>query len=230
MSAATAATMNGTRAYTPANAENCIMVVQAAYAPSSSGTTAPIPAVAPPGSMTPSLDAIDAACQAVFLGSVPQAGKCSTNYDCASPATAEGGASQVCAPVSPGSSKLECTAPINVAINGSCGSWGSVCPLGAYCHGTAPAVCKAGGQTGENCSASAPCGLGAFCDGTNHCQTGGGPDAPCATSLDCGTQAPYCDTNVAPKNGGASAKGSCVTALFSLGSSSDDCKAFGAGQ
>jgi hypothetical protein len=227
---ATAATMTGTRAYTPANAQNCLTVVLAAYAPSASGTTAPIPAVAPVGSMAPSLQAIDAACEPVFSGSVPPMGKCTTDFDCAQ--GAEAGASQICAQVSAGSAKLECATPMNVNIDAPCGGFGSVCPVGAYCEGTAPAICRAGGGPGANCTLTKGCGVGAFCSiskgaNTGSCLAGGGPDAPCATSQDCGTQAPFCDTNVAPTSGGATAKGTCVTALFSLGSSSDDCKAFG---
>jgi hypothetical protein len=226
ITAADMATANG-QTYSPTGAVNCIAAIETAYA------TSPVD--------YSSIQAVEAACgQGTFPGLVATMGTCKTSAECAS--TADGG-TQVCSPVNPGSTLLECATAIPVAANGQCADFGSVCAAGTYCLGSkdTPYECLAGAPVGGSCTVENGCAAGGFCvmNGDNPegiCQEAASQaGAACTSDVECGgggpvgstptTNFPYCDFSVTPTMG--TGPGACEPGQ-SFAPGGDDCRAFGA--
>lgn len=221
--AATNATMSGTRAYVSANAQACVDAVTAAFA----GNGTPAFAVS-----YSTLQQLAVTCdEDVFSGSVPKNGSCKTTDDCAQGSTPANGATPgiVCSPVEPGSSTMECASSISVSTGMPCANFGSVCTdPGTYCMGV-PAECTAGAQVGAACTAVKGCASDGFCqinagETTGKCETPASLGSACSSDANCASAAPYCDLNRPLKSGGTG--GSCQQGLAFAGGA-PDCNAFG---
>jgi hypothetical protein len=175
------------RGYSQPNAEPCLSAVQQAYAQAAQSSEI----------SWATLQQIDAACEQVFPGVVPDNGSCTTVYDCANSSVdvcwtmpgATADSTGTCAPANP--------------VTTYCADPGDVCEQSGYTctPGTPAASCQPGGSNG----------------------TPGSLGSACTTNANCSAVAPYCDLNVAPSAG----QGSCETGLFSFKSVDDDCKAYG---
>jgi hypothetical protein len=176
-SAATAMA-DGKRTYSPANAQDCINKVKAAY-----GGTSPL--------ITPSTMAIiDRVCNYVFQGKgVQLTDTCTTPYDCAGPTDG----TIVC-----DAGQHLCAKTTTIAGTQQCSGVGDVCATDYYCATNASSVqiCTAAATSGAACSDSIPCAHNLRCAG-GACSSLIQAGVTCSADSDCVSTAPYCD----PYNG-----------------------------
>ena len=172
---AAAATINGTRAYVPNNAQACIDAVTQVYGIGKvllSDLTAA-------GSMGDT-------CARVFEGTVDKNKACTSDFECL--------AGRFCSPVQPGAKQLVCADRSEVEFGGFCANPGSVCASGSYCKlipGGA-AQCTSDAQAGEFCDAATTCVESHHCV-ANACTARQAPGQPCVSNDDCSPIAGFCD-------------------------------------
>ena len=169
---ATQAMADGKRIFAPANQQDCINKVKAAFS-----STNPI---------TPTTQAsIDLACNYVFQGKgVQLTDSCTTQFDCAG--TTNG--TIIC----DAAQKL-CATSTSVAGNKQCGDVGDVCATNFYCSSATVPVCTAEGTSG----AASPCSALTPCDSNSRCAAGTcmplvAAGLACTADSDCASDG-YCD-------------------------------------
>jgi hypothetical protein len=172
-SSAQAATSDGNRQYTAANAPACVNQAQSVYSN----------AVVSFASTTSLL----ATCANVFVGSVALGGACSSNYDCVGAYTGTSAAGVIC-----DQAKCVQESTVQAGPTGYCGEPGQVCATGSYCNtAKSPAVCTLGGSAGTPCNVTTPCGPSLRCAGV--CEPLATQGETCTQNSDCDPSVPFCD-------------------------------------
>jgi len=153
------------RVFVPGNIGNCINKTKNVYS-----KTAPI---------TPTEMAdMNEACNYVFQGDGEvNVDNCDVKYDCKDKVICDKGF---------------CAQSKNVTT--TCGNPGDTCPTGQFCTANASdvKVCMPKGESGDVCSATAPCLESLRCSGGS-CAERVGAAGACTSNDDCSSDAPYCD-------------------------------------
>jgi hypothetical protein len=183
-----ASQVTATRKFNAGNTKRCLDQVDAAYA------SLPVTA--------DRLNALDAACARVFVGTAKANESCTVDFDC--------DGDQIC-------DKGRCGTKKVVAAGGGCANVGETCPAGEYCTNTSGLyTCTKRQASGATCSATQPCTETLRCNGT--CSARAGNLTNCTSDDEC--MSGYCNPYPAP----GTPKKCSVGLTFSDGSAS--CTAF----
>jgi hypothetical protein len=171
---ATSAQASGNRTYSQPAGNTCINLLNSSFANGPSTLSAA------------ALGTINDTCNLAFVGNQVVDKSCASDYDCLSP--------NVCGSV-PGQTGGLCGPESAKVLGDPCADPGDDCQGDTYCalvSGGVPA-CATTPAIGAQCSATIPCGTGAYCASNGICTASAGVGQTCTATTDCAAGL-YCDT------------------------------------